>query len=152
MRGTAIAVIAAYVFYFGFLGTFGAERNAKLAERLNREVLIRAGAPYSSAGTRTLAYVNPVIAVLLFAIQTVLFMPIFGVVALLVKGEDISTKSIVSAGLDNWLVLLVCVSAAVGSRMRNQRPPTSRESQAVRSLEDGERESLSEPRASERSQ
>ena len=121
LRGMAIAVVAAYVFYFGFLTAFREERNAKLAERLNREVLSRTGNPDSSARTQTLAYVEPLTAVLLFCLQTVLYLPIFGIATLLVKGEAISTKHIVTAGLGEPLVIVVALSAAVGTRMYSQK-------------------------------
>jgi hypothetical protein len=42
----------------------------------------------------------------LFAVQTILFMPIFAVVTLLAKRQAISSKSIASVGLDNWLARL----------------------------------------------
>ncbi len=126
LAGTAIAVIAVYVFYFGFLTAFREERNAKVAERLNRDVLRCAREPDTSAGTRTLAYVHPLITVLLCCVQTVLFMPIFGIATLLMKGEAISTKHIVTAGLNEPFVIVVALSAAVGTRMYNQKKPRRR--------------------------
>ncbi len=117
-RGLSIAFVSGIVLFYGVLCVTLENRNAGKAERLNREVLQRAGLPYAPAGTRTLAYVHPLVAALLCAIQTALFMPLLGTAALLVNGEALSPRNIVAAGLPNWLLFIWAVCVAFCARLR----------------------------------